>query len=400
MSFAFRTARRLTMIGSILVTWAAFSSCHRDIPGPEATTGDTATTFSAVFEGFWNGMNINYVFWDLDTTNWDRVYRTYKPLFANLNLHDSSDVQASVQYFRQMTAGLVDGHYTISFPNANFIGDSSVDPTLTRKQAGSSYHAPIPLDYFYYNVPQLYLDGGYVSGVDSTTTPGQVEVAVTGTIGQRVLYFYCSFFELQSCYYAAGSQVQPVIQYFFDQIKQLPAGIRGVVIDLRGNRGGDVEDLNFLLGRMITSPLTIGYTRGKNGNGRLDYSPWAPALVTPQPGAVKLPVPLVVLADNFSASLAEIATMGFQVMGGRFLGETTWGANGPLAPEVYFNDGQFMIAGIVPVSVYTSSTMFKDIKGVNHEGKGVAPDVAVPDNLSQLSMGDDPQLDSACKLLK
>ncbi len=399
MSIRHWTGRRPPVIGAILLA-STFWACHRDLPGPAATTSYTGRTFSDIFEGYWNGMNNNYVFWAIDTTDWDRVYRVYKPLFAGLSLSDSNDVRTSVRYFKQMTAGLVDGHYTISFPNAPYIGDSSVDPALARKRASINYHDPIPLDYFFYDLPPLYLDAGYITGVDSTTNPGQLEVAVTGTIRHRILYLYFSAFELQTIYNTPGSEVQPVIRYFLEQIRQLPAEITGIVIDLRGNSGGDIGDLDFLLGRMIISPLTIGYTRAKNGSGRLDYTPWAPAILTPQPGAVKPGVPLLVLADHFSASMAEIATMGIQAMGGRFLGETTWGATGPLAPQVYFNGGQFVIGGLVPVSVYTSSTMFNDIRDVSHEGKGIIPDIAIPDNLLQLSTGYDLQLDSACDLLQ
>src|SRR5580698_2356601 len=100
MNVDFRIARRMIIIGVVLPAWVAFSSCHRDLPGHGASTGDTAKNFSAIFEDYCNGMNVNYVVWAIDTTDWDRVYRTYKPLFANLHRYDSSDVLLSLQYFR------------------------------------------------------------------------------------------------------------------------------------------------------------------------------------------------------------------------------------------------------------------------------------------------------------
>src|ERR1700743_1108169 len=105
----------------LLPATLCFSACYKDLQRPAATSVYTGDTFTSLFMGYWNGMNNNYVYWAIDSTDWDRVYRTYEPLFAKLDLHDSNDVRTSVQYFTQITAGLVDGHYTISFPGAPFI---------------------------------------------------------------------------------------------------------------------------------------------------------------------------------------------------------------------------------------------------------------------------------------
>jgi len=172
-----------------------------------------------------------------------------------------------------------------------------------------------------------------------------------------------------------------------------------LIIDVRGNGGGDINDLNFLVGRLISSPLKIGYTRYKNGNGRLDYTPWVDASITPQPGARAVTQPVVVLADNFSVSLAELTTMAIHAMpNGKFIGETTWGANGPIAPNKYFNAGQFTAANFL--FAYTSSSMFKYIDGNIYEGKGFPPDIAVPFDGRLLSRGDDPSLDAALNLMQ
>jgi carboxyl-terminal processing protease len=161
-----------------------------------------------------------------------------------------------------------------------------------------------------------------------------------------------------------------------------------------------VTDLDFLVGRMIAKPLTFGYTRAKNGNGRLDYTPWAPAIVTPQAGAAGISLPIYILADNFSVSMSELTTMAIKTLpNGKFVGETTWGANGPLAPGVYFNGGQFTSGTLLQMFVYTSSTMFKYLNGDIYEGKGVPPDYPVPDNLPVLQSGHDLPLEKAISLV-
>ncbi|PWT74828.1 MAG: hypothetical protein C5B59_10280 [Bacteroidetes bacterium] len=387
----------------ILLTSASamlfFSACKKEISTPNPPSSYTGSNFNDLFDAFWNGMNNNYVFWDIDTTNWDRVYNQYKPIFANLNIYSDNDVRSSVNYFRQMVAGLIDGHYNITFPKSQLLSDSSIDPAFDRKRNTPGYHDPIPLGYFFFDLPKIFLDSGYVEGVDSTHT-ARLAVAVSGTINHNILYFYFNTFELQALYLTPGSAVQAVIKNFISSISPISPSVKGIILDLRGNGGGDVNDLDFLVGRMIDKPLKFGYTRAKNGQGRLDYSPWAPAIVTPQPGSSAISIPIIVIADNFSASLSEITTLAIKTLpNGKFLGETTWGANGPLAPNVYFNGGQFTAGTILTLSVFTSSTMFKYINDQIYEGKGIPPDVAVPDNLNSLKRGIDLQVAQAVSLI-
>lgn len=371
-----------------------FSSCKKTLPAVNAPEDYVASSFSQVFDAFWNGMNNNYVFWGIDTTNWDAMYNRYKPVFANLNINNVNDKKKSIEYFRQMTDGLIDSHFTLSF--ANDISDSSVQPALDRKLRNPGFHSP----YFYSTVDAFrYLDSTFVYGYDSTTNPGQTTFALAGTINKNILFFSCSAFELAAAYQSANPNgVKPVLQYFFNYLQNPPTGFRGVIIDVRGNGGGEIEDLNFFVGRLISAPLKIGYTRYKNGNGRLDYTPWIDATITPQPGSRAVTQPIVVLADNFSVSLAELTTMAIHTLpNGKFIGETTWGANGPIAPNQFFNGGQFTAANFL--YAYTSSSMFKYLDGNIYEGKGFPPDIPVTFNTRLLSRGDDPAMDAALNFI-
>jgi hypothetical protein len=367
------------------------SSCTKDIQNVNRPENYVGGSFSDVFEAFWNGMNNNYMFWDIDTTDWDAMYRRYQPIFANLNVNNADDQRKSVNYFRLMTQGLIDSHYRLTFgPSA--LADSSIDPSAGRKQDTIHPYAYYSLDY----VPG-YLDRNYVIDEDTTSSdPNNWNFAVSGTINQNILYFSCFQFELRSAYESpTDNGVKRVLDYFFAKLAN-PGSLKGVIIDVRGNGGGDVRDLNFLVGRMISAPLTFGYTRYKNGNGRLDYTPWAPAIVTPQPGAQALNIPIVVLADAYSASLAELTTMAIHTMpNGKFIGETTWGANGPITPagSQTFNGGLFTAANFM--EVYTSSSEFKYLNGNIYEGKGFPPDIAVPYNQAALNQGHDVALETA-----
>jgi carboxyl-terminal processing protease len=362
------------------------SSCTKDIPNVNRPENYVDGTFNDVFEAFWDGMNNNYVFWDIDTTDWNAMYTRYQPIFAKMNINDANDVKKSINYFRLMTQGLVDSHYNLSFSYES-VADSSINPSYGRKM--DTIHSLV--DYYEYSIPYL---NDVIGGEDNLTDPSQDRIAVAGTINDNILYFYCNMFELKSSYEASNNNdIKKVLDYFFAKLAN-PAGLKGVIIDVRGNPGGDVGDLNFLLGKMVSSPLTFGYTRYKSGNGRLDYTPWAPAIITPQAGAKGLNIPVVALADAWSVSLAELTTMAIHTMpNGKFIGERTWGANGPLSQNQNFNGGQFSVANFM--YAYTSSSEFKYLDNSIYEGKGFPPDITVPFNEAALRQGRDAALEAA-----
>jgi carboxyl-terminal processing protease len=386
---------------SLLLIAASFmfvtiASCRKDIqnvPVPENYIGGS---FSDVFESFWNGMNNNYVFWSIDTTNWDNMYKIYKPVFAGLDINKTSDVQKSVQYFRTMTDGLVDSHYNLSFSDP--IADSSVSPAYDRKVK----EGIIRQRYVFYSYDATYyLDSPFVYGQDSLNLlDGDTTEAVAGTINGNVLYLGFNQFNLHTSYTSSDNGVKRVLQYFLNYLHNPPASFKGVIIDVRGNGGGDISDLNFLVGNFVTSPLKIGYTRYKSGDGRLDYTPYAPAIVTPQTGATAITKPVVVLTDIWTVSMAELTAMAIHALpngNGHTVGEKTWGANGPLTDNEILNGGQFTAANFT--YVYTSSSMFKYIDGNIYEGKGFPPDYPVAFSLHSFQTTGDTQLEKALSLM-
>ena len=164
-------------------------------------------------------------------------------------------------------------------------------------------------------------------------------------------------------------------------------------------RSGDVNDLNFLAGQFIDQPLSVGYTRSKSGNGRLDYTPWIEVKTLSQPGARAVTLPVYILADKYSQSMAEIMTMALRALPQcRVVGETTFGATGPFGENALYDDGPFELPGFLFVT--TSSVEFKYIDGKSYEGKGFPPDYPVPYNVQALNSGDDPQLDKALSLVE
>jgi carboxyl-terminal processing protease len=355
------------------------------------STFDNHASFARIFDDFWNGMSRNYVYWNIDTTRWDAIFNKYKPVFDQLDVKNEYDVKKSVALFREMTHGLVDGHYYLNF-SVPVLSDSFVYPAYDRKRTGSSFHNPYP----YSSITINYLDAGYYEGYDSTTVSREEPLyALCGTIQQRCLYFYCNRFTLYRSYASSKSNtIKPLLQYFFSMLHNMPSDIQKVIIDLRGNRGGDISDLNFFTGQFIDKPFCIGYTRYKSNSNRLAYTPWLQAIVTPQTSARPKPGKIIVLADNFTASLAELITLAIHSLpNGTFIGERTWGATGPLTSNEIYNDGSFDVARFMHVQ--TASAQFKYLNDKMYEGIGIPPDVEVPFSFIMPGSGIDATLEKA-----
>ncbi|MBY0348754.1 MAG: hypothetical protein K2W79_10890 [Hydrotalea flava] len=371
-----------------------FSSCKK-VALP--INNEIPKTFSGVFEQFWNKMNMNYIYWDIDTTNWNRMYLKYKPVFAKLDLNNAADFKKSVSFFKDMTKTIMDGHYYISFMQ-NAIIDSFVYPAYDKKKNLYGFHSP----YAFYKVDTGYLDANYQLGVENTYSyGGQPLTVLYGTIQHNILFFSCNYFSLSKAYYSTtANKIQPVLNSFFNALNTTNTKIKGLIIDVRSNYGGDLSDLNFLVGRFIDKPLLFGYTQYKIGNGRYDYSAWVPAYINPPKKTKQLNIPIIVLADNVSASLAEATVMAVKAFPNSvFVGETTFGATGPIVSDNnLYNDGSFTVPDFM--SVQTSSSKFKYIDGKIYEGKGIAPDYYVAFNLSALQNATDKQLEKAIDLLK
>jgi carboxyl-terminal processing protease len=388
------------MLGVFLL----LTGCRKTISSSPEATSYPGDNYPDIFQSFWNGMNTNYVFWGIDTTNWDNMYNVYKPQFDQLTVFDSSHEALAEQYFSQMTKGLIDSHYTLEF----MLTGNGFSPSQYRKlQQDPNYFtdSAFPAAVEDSLIPAKYIDpASLVMGTDTVNLEGTNSpfTAISGTINGNILYLYFSSFAISQ----AGNNTAPVFNYFFNKLRGEYLNLKGIVIDLRGNGGGEISDLDLLVGQMVTSQYTFGYTRYKNGVNRLDYTPWAPAVVKPWVGgSVKVTAPIVVLADHLSVSMAELTTMAIKTLpNGKFIGTQTWGANGPLTSSVYYDGGQFTIGSAAFGSggymfVYTSSSMFKYLNGDIYEGVGVPPDIYARETTAAYLTGDDLVLDKAIQYI-
>lgn len=156
-------------------------------------------------------------------------------------------------------------------------------------------------------------------------------------------------------------------------------GMKGLIIDLRSNPGGNLSTVCDIA-RMILPEGLIVYTEDKYGS-RDEYK---------CDGKNKIEVPLVVLADGYSASASEILTGAVKDYGiGTIVGTTTYG-KGIVQKVINLSDGSALK---LTVSTYYTP------KGNNIHGIGIEPDIEVPFDAQQYQNGVDNQLEKAKEVL-
>jgi carboxyl-terminal processing protease len=160
-------------------------------------------------------------------------------------------------------------------------------------------------------------------------------------------------------------------------------GLRALVLDLRGNPGGLVDELRDISAALLPQSSPILQMTSRNGKTLV--------LETLQPPILPATVPIVTLVDEGSASASELLAAALQeanravIAGVKTAGAVEIGITVDLPED----------AGLaVTVARLVSG------KGVRLEGRGVIPDEQQPLETPALNLGHDTQFDRALMLLK
>ncbi|HET6781638.1 MAG TPA: S41 family peptidase [bacterium] len=160
-------------------------------------------------------------------------------------------------------------------------------------------------------------------------------------------------------------------------------GMRALVLDLRGNSGGFLTELNSVLNAIMPAGLPVYTEIRKGGNTRI-FRTVGPALLPPS-------LPMVVLIDENSASAAELLAMAIKEhRRGQLIGEKTAGAvEASLLLDL--SDGSAL-----------SVTTFRLASGmgVRLEGAGVDPDMPTALTTADIEAGQDKPLGTAVRLVR
>lgn len=371
----------------IIVIAAMLHSCKREVPKRELLTNYEVNDYGEAFKVFWNGISTNYLYWDQEQINWDSMYHVYKPKFDSLDMRQNSDTTMNLcfQYMADMTKSLKDGQYALMFWNGGdyrfedslYKSYISFIPKLSRAQR---VHQALPDTLFDYIIQNNYLKN-FDYGVYRNFNTNQIFQIITGRVTKgtkNVIYTSLNNFLLKESYDAPypSRPTRPVIKNLFDNIHN--SNCDAIIVDLRNNRGGNLDDVDFLVGQFTSKPVLFGYARYKSGAGRLDYTPNLPMNITPQAGATDFKKPIVILADIYSAALCESVIHAFKALPAAqvtVIGERTYGTSGFITGnDISTNGGTFNVSSFAAVRL--SNAAFQD-KNHHFNLSGISPDLEV-----------------------
>ena len=170
------------------------------------------------------------------------------------------------------------------------------------------------------------------------------------------------------------------VNQFTENFEELKGqGMKGLIIDLRGNPGGSVTSVCAVAEQLLPKGL-IFYMEDKDGN-KTEYN---------CEGA-DFDLPMVVLVNEYSASAAEILSGAIKDSGiGKLVGKTTFG-KGIVQDVIPLQDGSAI--KLTVANYYTRG-------GNDIHLKGIEPDIEVElDTDAYLDDGKDTQLDKAVEVL-
>ena len=197
---------------------------------------------------------------------------------------------------------------------------------------------------------------------------------------------------------------------WFQKVQELHnAGqLKGVIIDVRNNGGGNTSDYQYVLGALLPAGgHQIASARFKTGVGRYDYSPVTPQILkTYSEEHAVITEPIVVMGNCHSVSMAEITCLGAkQLENARLIGTQTYGGmcflmSNPAAYSIYYSSS-VGVANVTPFYAYIPVDVTITNQGGILEGVGVTPDIEVQlDQQLLQSTGRDSQLERALQYIR
>lgn len=422
----------------------ALSSCRQEADDLESqlfleTEGTSLQnnkpkTYTEQFDVLWNGMNQNYVAWQIEDYDWDEVYRTKRAVpqawdaRLKANPKDTVSDEDFKKFYEDIIHPLHDSHLNVRI--WNFLTKQNtchqIRPGYNRLKQRDNYKCFEKLiivrqllesddrNLWTYTLEALDMRGllepitpyphkdgkdasqPFITFSDTTSNLIAQLAVIKTTNGKYVPYMHWNRFYFSAILpkekkadslYVEGT-ASAFLKTYGDLVKTYgEAGtLGGVILDVRSNGGGNTGDYAHLLGRLLKpgTKMTLGNVVHKNGVGRLDYGPSTPFSFTISDYGqyVVTKEPIVVLCDGRSVSMSEITTYSVKLLpNGHIIGDRTYGGFNYLDQQYDRTyAGTFGDRSNGPLYVYAPCSLTTPIDGTKIEGVGIMPDEYIPYN--------------------
>ncbi len=377
---------------------------------PNAT--ESSLSYENQFKAIWTAIDINYPIWDYERDeyglDWDRVYNKYLPYFKELDsiYKETNDttcwIYAQLAY-DLMLKNLHDGHINLKikdiYSNKNGLLLSKALTTLN--YFVSRLDLSVKWNYYQEKDPTGYylLDQKIASSYRY------------GHFNNDVIYLYFPNFQFSEIISKPqksdeDNAIIELWQTWFDKIQEMhkTGDLKGVILDVRSNNGGYTQDYQYFLGALHSGTIQTGRYRMKRSIGRFDYS--YPIINggrdftfdSYQKQHTNIDVPIIVIADSLSASMAEHTCLAAKQLPNAYvIGTDTYGAFSPIREKE--KDQPFTYWGHIGDPQLNTASFYIEMpfaaivtyEGKIIEGKGVEPDKFIMNDVG----GRDKQLEFA-----
>lgn len=324
----------------IALAFIAFAGCKKVIFETEPKNNP-----EAIFENLWTTFKTDYAPFEERGVNWDNQYQIFRP-----QVNSSTSTEALKNIIKSMLRTLNDGHVSLTTPGENiFYSNIIIDQKIDDKLFDLSL---IKSNY----LQNTFKENG--NGLNTYGWIGNVGYWHIGAIGENMLVL--------------------------DKILEFFSTAKGLIVDMRHNKGGDFTYAFSEFGRFTDQKRLVFRSKTKNGKGPNDYTAWYDWSISPSGEYFNKPI--VLLTDRYTISAGERTVMAFKSLPNVIhVGDTT---NGAIATKIgkELTNGWFY-------SIVTQKTLFQN--GVTYEGSGIPPNEYIKNTVIEMTNGHDKSLEKA-----
>lgn len=318
------------------------SSCEDQFISPDPVSNNLNN-----FDFLWEDVQNRYSYFELKEIDWDDMRRTYRPLVkAQMSQQDFFDLMADMLY------ELKDGHVNLT---SDFDRSRNWDWFLG--------HPP--------NFNGTIVERNYLGRNFRITGPLRNQVI------DSVLYVYYPSFS------------NNISDSHLDILMRRAAPLKGVIIDVRNNGGGSLNNARKLASCFTDKSVAYARERRKTGPDPDDFSDWQ-TLTVPVKKGIKFEGKVVVLSNRACYSATTFfAQMMKALPNVQIIGDQTGGGGGAPSSGELPNGWQYRL----------SVTQTVNLKG-EHIEIGVPVDIALNISPADAMKGEDTLIEAALNLLR
>lgn len=305
----------------------------------------------AVFGNLWTTFNEEYAPFEERKVDWEAEYANFRTKVTEQTTDDEL-----FNVLSQLLATLDDGHVSLTAPGKDIFFSNKIRQEKTNDEL-----------FDLMVIKSNYLENGFREGDETSYVYGKIKNKNLG---------YIFFDHVGENFF--------IMNNFLSEFESAD----GLIFDFRHNQGGDFTYCFSEMGRLTNEKRFVFQSKTKNGKGKNDYTEWKKWFIEPAGKYIEKPV--VVLTDRYTISAGERSVMAFKTLPNvTLMGDTTNGAQGTMIGRELAN-GWFY--SLVPQKVELYD-------GKSYEGIGLAPDILVKNQLTEIESGTDKTLETAIELL-